>query len=66
MASLWTYPLSGGEITPEPLIAPLKGDRPDLPFNVLHDVDIATLNIVLDSLAESKTRQPLSLKPLRG
>jgi len=54
------------EIAPELLIAPLKGDCPDGPFNVLRDVDVAALNIVLDGLAEGRAGPPLSLKSLRG
>ncbi len=52
------------EIAPELLIAPLKGDCPDALFYILHDVDMAALNIVLDGLAEGRARPPLSLKPL--
>ena len=54
------------EIAPELIIAPLKSDGPDGPFYVLHDVDMARLNIVLDGFAESRARPPPSLKPLRG
>jgi hypothetical protein len=51
------------EIAPELLIAPLKGDCPEGPLYVLHDVDIAAPNIVLDSLPESRAGQPLGFKP---
>ena len=52
------------DVAPELLVVPLEGDCPHGRLYRLHDVYLASLNIVLDGLAESRVRPPLTFKPL--
>ena len=52
------------EVAPELLVVPLKGDCPHGRLYRLHDIYLASFNIVLDGLSESRAGPPLTFKPL--
>jgi len=52
------------EVAPELLVVPLEGDCPHGRLYRLHNVYLASLNIVLDCLPETRAGPPLTLKPL--
>ena len=61
---LMNVPCLRWEVAPELLVVPLEGDCPQGRLYRLYDVYLASLNILLDGMAESRVGLPLTFKPL--